>query len=188
MIWTLRNKVQWNFYRNLNIFNDEIAFESVVWQSVSHLVSASLWFSDASCSSYYLNQCRLQLIGPIWCNLNVTRIEIQMFFIKKIVKWCQQKLTILFSGHFFHHNIMVWVHSHSHIANNLIHVAHVKAQRRAFGSHARSGVYVTMWWLSKSMAQCKTAVTPVELLQSCTKQSKMIRTSRWLVQDCYLHY
>ena len=60
--WTLRNKVQWNFYWNWNIFIDEIAFENVVCQSGSHLVEASMFYitkPDAKFSeaSFLISSC-----------------------------------------------------------------------------------------------------------------------------------
>ena len=36
-IWTLRNKLQWNFDRTWYIFNQDNAFENVVWQTASIL-------------------------------------------------------------------------------------------------------------------------------------------------------
>ena len=35
--WTLRNKLQWNFNRNLNIFIEENAFENVAWKMAAIL-------------------------------------------------------------------------------------------------------------------------------------------------------
>ena len=37
LIWTLRNKLQWNFNHNSNIFIQENAFESVVWEMTAFL-------------------------------------------------------------------------------------------------------------------------------------------------------
>ena len=38
--WTLRNKLQWNFNRNSNIFIHENAFENVVWEMTAILFLA----------------------------------------------------------------------------------------------------------------------------------------------------
>ena len=44
--WTLRNKLQWIFYRNWFIFIDKFALESVVSQNDGHLVPASMYYDD----------------------------------------------------------------------------------------------------------------------------------------------
>ena len=42
--WNLRNKLQWNFSQNSNIFIEENVFESVVYEItvIGHFVSASV--------------------------------------------------------------------------------------------------------------------------------------------------
>ena len=66
--WTLRNKVQWNFNRNSNIFIQENAFQNVVCEMASIL-------SRPQCVS----QCGLLQIGPLRTHFSEIWIEIQSF-------------------------------------------------------------------------------------------------------------
>ena len=47
--WTLRNKLQWNLNRNSYIFNQENAFENVVWKMVA-ILSRPQCVNDKTCS------------------------------------------------------------------------------------------------------------------------------------------
>ena len=62
--WTLRNKLQWNFNKNSNIFIQENVFESVVCEMAA-ILSLPQWVKHIEawcchlilfCSSHYLNQ------------------------------------------------------------------------------------------------------------------------------------
>ena len=90
---TLRNKLQWIFSRNSNIFIQENAFESVVCEKVAILSRPqwvnSLWPSDAI-SSHCLNQYWLIING--FCDIHMTVISQEIL----MISICKMSLKITF--------------------------------------------------------------------------------------------
>ena len=54
--WTFRNKLQWNFNRNSNIFIPEIAFETVVCKMAS-ILSRPHWVNGSSWTTATPTEC-----------------------------------------------------------------------------------------------------------------------------------
>ena len=87
--WTLRNKLQWNFNCNSNIFIEENMVSNVV-----HFISASMWWE--LCSTIYRiqesqTQIKVPLIPASSGNLkparNITHNQVQFFFFFVVQIW-----------------------------------------------------------------------------------------------------
>ena len=94
--WTPRNKLQWNFDKNLYIFIQENAFENVVCKNCGHLVLAS-----------YVNSCLYaksspfgQLYGPR-CPLSSKRpINLISLSLSPFGQWLQNYKQYIFTCDF----------------------------------------------------------------------------------------
>ena len=67
--WTLRNKLQWNFNRNSNIFNKKNALENVVCEMASILSRPQCVNSLRLRNAYMCHQTRPSLVQIMSCRL-----------------------------------------------------------------------------------------------------------------------
>ena len=87
--WTLRNKLQWNLNRNSNIFIQENALESVVWetadilsrpQCVNQSISIRQRLPIESISSHSWAEVILRLRWRLLCNYDMNSRRVSSFF------------------------------------------------------------------------------------------------------------
>ena len=100
VIWTLRNKLQWNFNLDTKLFIHEIASEIIICEMAA-ILSWGRWVNYRCAGRLFHHYLTLNWLAPVWCGSNFKSLNMWVkwiswaLLVKLFSNECQRKSLII---------------------------------------------------------------------------------------------